>query len=106
MIRITVKKRKHSYTDFVSEGHAGYAEEGYDIVCAAVSALIINTVNSIEAFTEDQIVTESRDGFVSFHFTQPVTEKGALLMDSLVLGLTDIAHSYNNQYLTIKVKEV
>ena len=77
-----------------------------DMISFVPLYLHINTVNSIEAFTEDQIVTESRDGFVSFHFTQPVTEKGALLMDSLVLGLTDIAHSYNNQYLTIKVKEV
>ena len=30
----------------MSKGHAGYAEEGQDIVCAAVSALVINTVNS------------------------------------------------------------
>ena len=106
MIKITVKKRNHSYESFVSSGHAGYAEEGQDIVCAAVSALIINTVNSIEKFTDDSIEAEEKDGFVSFRFTKPVTEKGALLMDSLVLGLTDIAHSYKNRYLTVKVKEV
>ena len=41
MINITVKKRNGSYLDFLSRGHAGYAEEGQDIVCAAVSALII-----------------------------------------------------------------
>ena len=106
MIKITVKKRNHSYESFVSSGHAGYAEEGQDIVCAAVSALIINTVNSIEKFTDDSIEAEEKDGFVSFRFTKPVTEKGALLMDSLVLGLTDIAHSYKNRYLTVKAKEV
>ena len=47
MITIKVSKKNGSYVDFVSKGHAGYAEEGYDIVCAAVSVLIINTVNSI-----------------------------------------------------------
>ena len=36
----------------------------------------------------------------------PVTERGTLLMDSLILGLTEIEHSYNNRYLTVKVKEV
>ena len=46
------------------------------------------------------------DGYVSFHFTAPVTERGTLLMDSLILGLTEIEHSYNNRYLTVKVKEV
>ena len=92
--------------EFESKGHAGYAEEGHDIVCAAVSVLVINTVNSLEAFTEDRFEAQERDGYVSFRFTAPVTEKGKLLMDSLVLGLTEIEHSYKNRYLTVKVKEV
>ncbi len=69
--------------------------------------LIINTVNSLDQFTEDQIEAEEDDGYVSIHFkTNPNTERGKLLMDSLVLGLTEIEHSYNNRYLTVKVKEV
>ena len=101
MINITVKKRKGSYLDFLSKGHAGYAEEGQDIVCAAVSALIITTVNSLEKFTEEQIEAEADEGYVSIHFkTNPNTERGKLLMDSLILGLTEIEHSYNNRYLT------
>ena len=82
------------------------AEEGQDIVCAAVSVLVINTVNSLETFTDDQFEVQEDDGYVSFHFTAPVTERGTLLMDSLILGLTEIEHSYNNRYLTVKVKEV
>ena len=107
MINITVKKRKGSYLDFLSRGHAGYAEEGQDIVCAAVSALIITTVNSLDAFTEEKIEVGEDDGYVSIHFkTNPNTERGKLLMDSLILGLTEIEHSYNNRYLTVRVKEV
>ena len=106
MITIKVRKKNGSYVEFISKGHAGYAEAGQDIVCAAVSVLVINTVNSLEAFTEDQFEVQEDDGYVSFHFTAPVTEKGTLLMDSLVLGLTEIEHSYNNRYLTVKVKEV
>ena len=106
MITITVKKRNGNYLEFVQKGHAGYAEEGQDIVCAAVSVLVINTVNSLEAFTDDQFEVQEGDGYVSFHFTTPVSEKGKLLMDSLILGLTEIEHSYNNRYLTVKVKEV
>ena len=64
MINITVKKRNGSYLDFLSRGHAGYAEEGQDIVCAAVSALIITTVNSLEEFTEEQIEAEADEGYV------------------------------------------
>lgn len=106
MITITVKKRNGSYLEFVSKGHAGYAQEGQDIVCAAVSALIITTVNSLEAFTRDEFQAEEKDGYVSIRFMKPVTDQGKLLMDSLILGLTEIEHSYNNRYLTVKVKEV
>lgn len=107
MINITVKKRNGSYLDFSSRGHAGYAEKGQDIVCAAVSALIITTVNSLDEFTEEKVEVGEDDGYVSIHFkTNPNTERGKLLMDSLILGLTEIEHSYNNRYLTVRVKEV
>lgn len=107
MITITVKKRDGFYLEFVSKGHAGYAEEGQDIVCAAVSALIITTVNSLETFTAEKFETKEKDGFVSIRFHDyPNTDRGKLLMDSLILGLTEIEHSYNNRYLTVKVKEV
>ena len=35
-----------------------------------------------------------------------ITEEGTLLMDSLVLGLTEIEHSYSKRYLKVKVREV
>ena len=40
-------------------GHSGYAEAGNDIVCAALSVLMINTVNSIEQFTQDAMRCDS-----------------------------------------------
>ena len=38
-------------TGFDFSGHAGFAESGNDIVCAAVSALVFTTVNSIDQLT-------------------------------------------------------
>ena len=66
MIRITVTQKDGAYVSVESEGHADYAEEGQDIICSAVSALIVNAVNSIETFTEDRILCESDDGYVYF----------------------------------------
>ena len=106
MITIKVRKKNGSYEEFISKGHAGYAEAGQDIVCAAVSALIITTVNSLEKFTDDKFDVQEKDGFVSIHFRNDLSERVMLLMDSLLLGLTEIAGSYNNRYLTVKVKEV
>jgi len=54
MIKISIYQNEESkIIGFRSEGHAGFSHSGQDIVCAAVSALIINTVNSIEQFTSD-----------------------------------------------------
>ena len=108
MIHVTIFQNKYKEcVGFQTEGHAEYANPGQDIVCAAVSALIITTVNSLEEFTEEQIEAEADEGYVSIHFkTNPNTERGKLLMDSLILGLTEIEHSYSKRYLKVKVREV
>ena len=41
-----------SFHGFHSQDHAGYSAEGQDIVCAAVSALVINFVNSLDELTD------------------------------------------------------
>ena len=53
MITITILQDHEDAVGFHCIGHSGYAEAGSDIICAGVSALVINTINSIETFTED-----------------------------------------------------
>ncbi|MCI8853039.1 MAG: ribosomal-processing cysteine protease Prp [Lachnospiraceae bacterium] len=105
MITVTVYKHSDEYKGFRCEGHAGYAQEGEDIVCAAVSVLTVNTVNSIEAFTEDAFSGEEKDGFVSCMLTGCVSEETRLLMDSMVLGLSHIKNNYDD-YIQLRFKEV
>ena len=47
MISVVITKRDNDYVGVTVDGHAGFAEAGQDIVCAAVSVLVINTFNSI-----------------------------------------------------------
>ena len=106
MTAVTIYKRSGQYAGFVIEGHAGYGEEGEDIVCAAVSVLSLNALNSIEAFTEDRFSGEEKDGYLSCSFPEALSEKAVLLLDSMVLGLTDIERSYGKSYIRIAFKEV
>ncbi|UUX34034.1 ribosomal-processing cysteine protease Prp [Fundicoccus culcitae] len=39
---------KHAIKELTMTGHAGYADSGYDIVCAAVSSQVISVENSLE----------------------------------------------------------
>jgi uncharacterized protein YsxB (DUF464 family) len=52
-----VKFNVESVTGFRTEGHAGYAEYGNDIICAAVSILVMTTINSIEELTSSVFIT-------------------------------------------------
>jgi len=106
MIEIIIHRKNNQYTGFVSEGHAGYAEEGYDIICAAVSVLTVNTINSIEAFTSDHFAVRQGDGLIEFILEGAISKETALLMDSMILGLQDIQKNYGNEYLNIIFEEV
>ena len=107
MITVEIRKSNGEYAGFSSKGHAGYAEAGYDIICAAVSVLTINTINSIEKFTEDAFKVEAKDGMVRWKFTElPLSNEAKLLMDSLVLGLENIQETYGKKYIKIVEKSL
>ncbi len=109
MIKVTFYKDSDGgYLGFRFRGHAGYAEAGHDIVCAAVSALCINTVNSIEAFTEDAVRVEADEkaGMLRLKFMDTASRESRLLMDSLKLGLEGIERDNNAEYISVTTKEV
>ena len=54
MTNIIFYRKSGDIIGFQSKGHAGHGMRGTDVVCASVSALIINTINSIEKLTHDK----------------------------------------------------
>ena len=110
MIKVTIyKTERHEYVGFDTEDHAGYGEQGQDILCAACSALVINALNSIERFTDDETscVSDEDTGSISFRFNGKPSHDAALLLDSLILGLEEIEDSNEyEQYIDIIFKEV
>ena len=109
MTIITITKSKNGeYKEVTCKGHAGFAEAGYDIVCSAVSILVINTINSIDKFTDCQmeVMSEDKSGLIKCHFIVSPDASGRLLLDSMVLGLQSVAEQYGKKYLKLKFKEV
>ena len=110
MIQVTFIKNVFDETcGFWMKGHAEYAEPGEDIVCAGVSALVINTINSIEAFTEDvfadDVQKQEEDvGFFAIS-SSPVSERAKLLLDSLILGLKGIEEDYGKQFIKLTLAD-
>ena len=102
-------KKNHDYAGLDVLGHAGYSEAGSDVVCAAVSVLVINTLNSIERFTSDKIslVSDEETGMIEFRFIRKPSHDAKLLFKSMVLGLQEIEEdSEYEPYIDIIFKEV
>ena len=106
MITIEIHKTKGQHSGFISSGHAEYAEEGYDIICAAVSVLTVNAINSIETFTDDSFAVRQEEGLVELILEDTVSKETALLLDSMILGLQEIQKNYGNEYIDLIFKEV
>ena len=64
---------------FVSSGHAGYAESGKDIVCAAVSSAAYMAANTITDIYRAKAEVEVNDGYMSLLLTGPDAESTKLL---------------------------
>lgn len=100
MTEVFVKTENDRIVSVESKGHAGFAHRGKDIVCAAVSILMINTVNSIHNFTEDKIEVNSdqEKGEISFCLSKDYSEKTEVLLKALVLGLSGIEEGYPKNF--------
>ena len=110
MTKITFyKTTAGEYKGFTCDGHAGYANYGEDIVCAAISVLVINTINSLEQITGEQMRMETDEdaGVIRCSFVnQPLKETAKALMDSLMLGLTQIEKQYGKKHCKLTFEEV
>ena len=109
MVGITVKRNALKLpVGFRSEGHAGFDDEGRDIICAAVSVLELNLANSVAEFTDARFSCQIDEEKGSFDFllADREDEKAALLLDSCLLGMEAIRQQYGSNYLQITDQEV
>ena len=77
------------------EGHAGYAPQGQDIVCAAVSTLVQVFIQSVEDLCTDPISYHLKPGWVEIKHGNP-TKEAKLLLDSFFIGCYMISDRHPN----------
>ncbi len=109
MITMTVfRTGGGTYQGFLCSGHAGYAKSGEDIVCAAVSILVINTVNAIERYGNQEFACDedTERGMIRFTLKKSPTEETKLLLDTMLLGLKEVEREYHGAYLKLIFREV
>lgn len=90
MIKVVVKK-----DEITISGHAGYDEAGKDIVCAAVSATVITSVNGILSLCDNSLLVKESDGYVNIKVLKhnDVVDK---LLSNMINLLTELKNDYKD----------
>ncbi len=109
MIEVVVNRNETGLvTAFTVKGHAGYDEEGRDIICAAVSAICYTAVGYFDTkrFDGKAPCYKERDGLMLFR-TPELTKQEDLLqakgvLDAMVIGLKQVEASYGKKYVRIR----
>ena len=110
MTTVTIYKTvNQEYRGFTCFGHAGYVRRFQkDILCAGISALVINTLNSMEELHHEEmtVVINEKTGFIKCDFTNSLQDASIILMDSMVFGLQNLSKTYGEKYLLVNFEEV
>ena len=110
MTTVTIQKdHNQAYKGFTCIGHADYAKRNQpDILCAAISALVIGTVNSLEELAGEKMTvdTDEATGFIRCIFQNALQERSNFLVDAMVFNLENLSREYGKKYLQVKFEEV
>ena len=82
---------------FEASGHADFAKPGKDIVCASISILTVNFVNSVEKLTDSSVdvISDNSTGYMKVTVKDYLNKDIKLLFESLRLGLNGIQENYS-----------
>lgn len=96
---ITVRLRsdeKGFYNGFTLSGHADKRNEGeeYDLVCAAVSAIVLTAVTGLEEVAAIPGTFTSSDGYLLADIKTHSNMESQLLIETMIAGLKKIQEQY------------
>ena len=109
MINVIVIKEKQTIKTIEATGHSGYADEGSDIVCSAISTLMEMLANGLtEVVKADvKVVIDESIPHLSVTLNENDQEKckyAEVLMQSTLLGIKSVAQEFS-KFIKIKEKQ-
>lgn len=94
MIRAEFFSQAGRLTGFTVSGHAGYADAGEDIVCAAVSSAVQLTANGITEILRVKARVTAKGDTVSLKMDSLPSEDAEAFLKALCLHLEVLAEDY------------
>jgi len=103
MIDAQFEQSAGGFRAFRIKGHAGYADAGEDVVCAAVSSAVMLTANGITQCARVPAQVNEGDNLISCRLSGE-DERGALFLQALHLHLTCLEEQYPD-HIRVSVRE-
>ena len=103
MIQITLKTQNDEITGFECVGHAGFAQAGSDIVCAAVSILTTTCANALESVAGLKPRVKASSGKMTVAIPQGSGHDAQVILKTMRQGLRDLQAEYS-EYLLLNEK--
>ena len=92
MIKVNIKNKNGKVYEIVVKGHAGYVTYGKDIVCAAVSTMMIVTINNIISL-DDSINYVEDAGLLKISIKEE-TDINQKLFNNVIMMLEELKSQY------------
>lgn len=105
-----VRDNKGFIWEFQTSGHAGFAPQGEDIVCAAVSVLAQTAVGAMQDLIGEKYFSyKIKNGYlkctVSLDIPEELKEKTLTILETIVIGFKQIELTYG-KYVSVLDEEV
>lgn len=106
MISVTISRNSAGQVMRLSaEGHAGYEEEGKDIICASISTLMTTAINSLEEqlrWKNFYVVEEGENSFCELWVPEGISKSdemvAQIILRTIIRGILDVEESVNENY--------
>jgi uncharacterized protein YsxB (DUF464 family) len=108
MVNVRFLKEDDRLIAFDISGHAGFDDQGFDVVCSAISAMSITIANGIIEVLNIDAACEVRDGFLSLTLKElslEDIERCEVLMKTLLISLESMKVNYGD-YINVTIEEV
>jgi len=108
MTKVIVIRKDNHIVEVECSGHTGYAEEGEDIICAALSSIVQTALLGLMQVAGIRAEYErlDRDGYISIKIPELKTGKrhdADMILDTMLLGVSDLYESYSD-FIELEVR--
>lgn len=109
MTTVKVFRRDKSIVCVECSGHAGYAEEGEDIICSALSSIVQTAALGLMQVAGINLdyLTDDREGYLKMILPDKLSDKqrhdADTILNTMYLGIADLHEGFSD-FIELEVK--